>query len=635
MTSVKQICLGVAVAGVVAGAGSAAATAVAYADSGSADSQTASDSGGSDSAGSSSGATNTGPEKKSDLSSDDSADSKDGAKSTKTESAKDESTDTGDDANTTDGPSTSDDTDTESSAATEDDAVAITETKSTRRTVTLDLDAVFTAAAADAQAVIDGKTDTPAPAAVAEVAVNDPEPAPEPVLPAPLIPVAPASTTGISTTSASTTRRSASIESTNAEVADASTPHVLVIGIDGTNLGRILSDPTNENFFDFMDGGVTSASTIAGHTTISNPSWTTILTGVWDTKSGVINNVFTPATYNKWPTVFNTLEGTFGNGINTTVIADWKVIADIGNAGSNPADLVTYIPQLAGDGNWSLTDAAVTSATRDAILGADADTPTFLFSYLVQVDEAGHAHGGASQQYKEAIQRTNTNIGAILEAVANSGEEWTVIMVTDHGHQPQLGFGHGFQTPTETTTFVMIDGQGFDGGKVNLSYSIVDITPTVVTLFGGPLSPDYDGVSLTTLGDSDVQPVDLKQALDDAIHMYGYPDIGTQVALSVRTIAASIPYFLDQGVNTVVNELRSVADSGIIVVSPLAWAAIGPVQFIGDSLYAITTIVAHIVGYLTGAGVIQPSSTTNLQILFLPDSNNALCQTDTDAAVCV
>ena len=57
-----------------------------------------------------------------------------------------------------------------------------------------------------------------------------------------------------------------------------------------------------------MGTSTTAASSIVGHTTISNPSWTAILTGVWGERTGVINNVFTPWTYDKFPTLFNQLE---------------------------------------------------------------------------------------------------------------------------------------------------------------------------------------------------------------------------------------------------------------------------------------------------------------------------------------
>ena len=106
------------------------------------------------------------------------------------------------------------------------------------------------------------------------------------------------------------------------------TPNVLVIGVDGTNLSRVLADPANAHFFQLMQGGTTAPASIVGHTTISNPSWTAILTGVWGETTGVINNIFNPAVYNRWPTVFNQLE-TFNPGIQTTAIANWDVISAV------------------------------------------------------------------------------------------------------------------------------------------------------------------------------------------------------------------------------------------------------------------------------------------------------------------
>lgn len=360
------------------------------------------------------------------------------------------------------------------------------------------------------------------------------------------------------------------------------TPNVLLIGVDGTNLSRILADVDNQNFFALMDESTTAASSIVGHTTISNPSWSAILTGEWGEKTGVINNVFTPWTYDKWPTVFNQLE-TLNPTIETTTVANWNVINAISGAGSVPVDTNIFIPQIEGDTNWSLTDDAVGDATVDAIADTPAGVPSFLFSYFVGVDENGHMHGGASQQYEDAITNVDDNLGEILAAVeaweaAHPDEgEWTIIVVTDHGHQAQQGFGHGFQSPDETETFVIAKGPDFNDGYINLEYEIVDTTPTVVTLFGGTPTANADGVSLTTLGPG-VDPVDLHQALKDAIATNDYPDPLTDVALTLRTIFATVPY----------------------LVFDFTSGGTTPIPILGDLLYVATNIPAQIVAQLTG-----------------------------------
>lgn len=438
-----------------------------------------------------------------------------------------------------------------------------------------------------------------------------------PSLPTPLLPMTVA---GASTPVGSTTRQTASTPPSAVQTTAAPRQRVLVIGIDGTNLGSVLEDPdTNDNFIRIMNSGTTSVSSIAGHTTMSNPSWTAILTGVWDNKSGVINNVFTPGTYDRWPTLFDQLEGA-NPALVTKVIADWDVVAGIGGAGRFGADDVEFIGRVEGDTDWSQTDAKVTEETIKAIRGEGEEIPDVLFTYLVQVDEAGHANGGDSREYAAAIARTDENLGAILDAVAaretascaaGACEEWTVIVVTDHGHQPQQSLlGHGFQSPRETSAFVIADGPGFKAGEMNTGYEIVDVTPTVVKIFGIQPTRDADGVPLQDQGATQVKPENLQQALKQQIASYGWPDPGTTLALTVRTVVATVPYAVVLVTNEITAQLQDIAGQDIFLVSTLAAASLSPIQLIGDGLYAVTDVISQIVGQLTGAGVIPPSGST-------------------------
>jgi hypothetical protein len=345
----------------------------------------------------------------------------------------------------------------------------------------------------------------------------------------------------------------------------------LVIGIDGTNLSRVIADPENDNFVELMGTSTNSAPSIVGHTTITNPSWTAIFTGAWDNKTGVINNVYTPGTYDRWPTVFTQLE-TYDPDIKTKAITDWDVTGAIAASGSVRADEIVYITQVPGDDDWSMTDAAVTDEAVKSILGEGGrEIPNFLALHLIQVDENGHRYGGDSEEYKLAVRRTDENLGAILEAVrmreeatgcgrgADTCEDWTVIVVTDHGHQPQRGFGHGFQSPDETETFVIVDGPQFGDSVYNPDYEIVDVTPTVLSLFGAPECRNCDGVPLMSLRGSDSDPVtqeQLQDLLKAQIAANDYPNIVTNVALSLRTVTAFLPYFVfEAGLPTPLHEI--------------------------------------------------------------------------------
>lgn len=397
------------------------------------------------------------------------------------------------------------------------------------------------------------------------------------------------------------TARAAASTGGSVSTLEVSTPtHVLVIGIDGTNLSAILADDRNMNLQALMNGGTTAASTMVGHTTMSNPSWTGILTGVWSEKAGLFNNVFTPWTYDKWPTIFNQLES-YDSSIQTIAIADWENIAQIAGAGSIPADTIKFFPKY--NNSWLDTDDLVGQASVDAINGTTVGVSSFNFTYFVGVDDTGHESDAGSQAYANALANVDENVGDIMAAVTDWNdlhptEKWTVIVTTDHGQVPwptiRLGSdmrAHGFQTPWETTTFVIANGPGFESGAINNTYSNIDVTPTVAALFGLEPASYSAGKPLMERSANDYKPVEpgfdaIKQALTDAIAMYGYPSVATNIALDLRTIVGFVPYF----VYSVFNGLTADMSSPFKL----------PIQFVGAVLYQLVNIPAQIIARLTG-----------------------------------
>lgn len=420
--------------------------------------------------------------------------------------------------------------------------------------------------------------------------------------PAPVALAAPAS---------ATTVRASSASRTASQVADPT--HVLLIGVDGVNMSKVLQyayDEPTSGFRILMDEGVTGTTSFVGHTTLSGPSWSTILTGAWDDKTGVFNNIFEPAPYNSWPTVINLIEYNEPD-IDTAVFANWQYINDIAEAGGYPADVNDFVPF---DTSWEDTDDLVVDETIELINNTSASDSAFIFSYQVAVDEAGHEAGGDSPEYRAALINTSENIARIMAAIdaweaANPGQQWTVISTTDHGHQPQAGFGHGFQSPPETASWVIFDleGDDADDGLQNLGYSNTDITPTILDLFGIAQRSDFDGVPLEEKADGVVAPVDLKQSLTDTLGLYGFPQAAIDFTLSVRTIVGAVPYFLNGFVEDITEFLQGVVDQEIFLISTLAQVAELAVGFIGGALVDVTQVIAGVVARLTGSGVIPPT----------------------------
>jgi hypothetical protein len=395
-------------------------------------------------------------------------------------------------------------------------------------------------------------------------------------------------------------------------LATAPDANFLVIATDGTNLAKILADPAGTpNFHALMAQSVTSASTIVGHTTISNPSWTTIQTGVWMETAGVSNNVFTPWTYDTWPTVYNYLESTYGDLVNTTVIANGEgsvsgINTRIAGAGAYPADNIEFVPQVAGDTDWIATQNLVGQKAQAAILAADPTKGNLIFASFAGVDNNAHMYGGDSPQYAQALRNLDFNLGSqtaggggLLGAVynwesANPGEEFTVLAVTDHGEigPDQFGRGHGFQSPRETATFLIFDQAGNDlrDGYINNAWQTVSVTPTILDQFGIPPLPYMEGAPLTaaSFDGTYVDPGNnLYSALSASFAAQGYPDIATNVRLMSRTVAATIPYLVYGQVDTIINSLPS------FLQEPASW--------LGAGVYQLFNIPAQI--WIRGTGV--------------------------------
>ncbi|OBJ83509.1 hypothetical protein A9W97_21940 [Mycobacterium gordonae] len=384
----------------------------------------------------------------------------------------------------------------------------------------------------------------------------------------------------------------------------------LLIGTDGTNLAAILADPAGTpNFHEFMKQSVTSASTIVGHTTISNPSWTTIQTGVWMETAGVSNNVFTPWTYDTWPTVYNQLEATWGDLVNTTVIANGEgttsgINTRIAGAGAFPADHIEFVPQVPGDTDWIATQNLVGQKAQAAILAADRNQGNLIFASFAGVDNNAHQYGGDSPQYAAALRNLDYNLGkqtigggGLLGAVAqwehDNGEQWSTLVVTDHGEigPNQFGRGHGFQSPRETATFLIFDQAGNDlrDGWINNSWQTVSVTPTIMQQFGLSPLPYMQGAPLTSpvFQGTYVDPgANLFSVLSASFAGQGYPDPVTNYVLDSRTIAATIPYLAYGPIQNIVNAVPE------LLKVPVSW--------IGAGVYQALNIPAQIWCRFTG-----------------------------------
>ncbi|MBA3397483.1 MAG: alkaline phosphatase family protein [Deltaproteobacteria bacterium] len=121
------------------------------------------------------------------------------------------------------------------------------------------------------------------------------------------------------------------------------------------------------------------------------------------------------------------------------------------------------------------------------------DGPDDLVAVLIgAVDIAGHAHGGASDEYADAVGRVNAMLERVLRKVDLQRD--SVIVVADHGHIDDGG--HGGLEPEVMTVPLILAGAGFRAGAPLVRAQIIDVAPTICALLGIPMPRHALGLAM-------------------------------------------------------------------------------------------------------------------------------------------
>ncbi|MFI6943804.1 alkaline phosphatase family protein [Streptomyces sp. NPDC050418] len=259
---------------------------------------------------------------------------------------------------------------------------------------------------------------------------------------------------------------------------------VLVVGIDGVTLDTLTAVPT-PHLDSVAEAGFLAPVTIdPGTPTMSGPCWATITTGVRIDKHAVWSNDFSGNRLALFPDFASRL--TCEHGASSYVAAGWQPLLTAAHGGPlfRTPGRTTFIAAPADTVEaWDATDEAI---TRAAVTVLTEDDPEASFVYLGAVDETGHVLGCA-EPYESAIRRADERLGRLLAALrarpSYAEEEWTVIVVTDHGHRPEGG--HGGRTAREETAWIAACGPGMaPGAPPERALRHEDVAPQVFASLG-------------------------------------------------------------------------------------------------------------------------------------------------------
>jgi predicted AlkP superfamily pyrophosphatase or phosphodiesterase len=275
-----------------------------------------------------------------------------------------------------------------------------------------------------------------------------------------------------------------------------STPKVLLIGIDGVRPDVLAEVPT-PNIDALAAGGWYTAEARTTTPSVSGPSWSSMLTGVWPEKHGVTDNNFTGRDYDTWPSFLTRIEAEQPR-LATFAALDWLPLAELDGGGPVlPASIDTRVVLNGYDLGWAEADAELTA---QAVLHLGAADPDAMFVYLGNPDETSHEHGSIGVEYRDAIALADRHVGMLIGAVrARSGyedEDWLVLISTDHGRR--VDGGHGGDSPEEMTIFILASGSVTANWPPPGPAFIVDIAATALDHLGFDIDPVWalDGRTL-------------------------------------------------------------------------------------------------------------------------------------------
>jgi predicted AlkP superfamily pyrophosphatase or phosphodiesterase len=266
---------------------------------------------------------------------------------------------------------------------------------------------------------------------------------------------------------------------------------VLFIGIDGCRFDSIEAANTPHLDKLMADGAYSGETKILApretkSDTCSGPGWSSLLTGVWSDKHGVLDNDFRQPQLDKFPHFFARLKAAQPQA-QTVSLVDWLPLyrfivtsADVSQV-YPPTDDCQF-----GDGLAARVGAEIL-AKQD---------PTATFVYFGQVDEIGHRHGfhPTIKTYTDAIERVDAYIGTLVAAIESrptyAKEQWLVLVSSDHGGKDK-GHGGGHDQPEITNSFVIVSGAAAQRGKLADVTYLVDVPVTALAYLGVTIEPAW------------------------------------------------------------------------------------------------------------------------------------------------
>jgi len=262
-----------------------------------------------------------------------------------------------------------------------------------------------------------------------------------------------------------------------------------------------------------------------GQPSLSYPSWTVIVSGVWQEVSGVTTNWYEGEV--RVDTIFKAARDA---GMPAVVVGGggWKKLY-----GSHLTEFVK-VPgpedENAPPEAWAQMDS---DSYRLSTQVLDDYPEGLILVYFGGTDELAHMYGGVSSQYLDEVQRVDGYIGLLAERL--DPEKDVLIVTADHGHVDIGGHG-GWEQSVLHVPLVMV-GKAIRHG-VYTERLQADIAPTIAALLGIAIPVHAQGRPLVEMLEASAEAKG-RIGLNAGLQLVGFYDAYAQT-LGVRPFAGDV-----------------------------------------------------------------------------------------------
>jgi len=262
-----------------------------------------------------------------------------------------------------------------------------------------------------------------------------------------------------------------------------------------------------------------------GQPSLSYPSWTVIVSGVWQEVSGVTTNWYEGEV--RVDTIFKAARDA---GMPAVVVGGggWKKLY-----GSHLTEFVK-VPgpedENAPPEAWAQMDSDSYRLSTQAL---DNYPEGLILVYFGGTDELAHLYGGVSSQYLDEVQRVDGYIGLLAERL--DPEKDVLIVTADHGHVDIGGHG-GWEQSVLHVPLVMV-GKAIRPGAYTERLQ-ADIAPTIAALLGIPIPVHAQGRPLVEMLEASAEAKG-RIGLNAGLQLVGFYDAYAQT-LGVRPFAGDV-----------------------------------------------------------------------------------------------